>query len=366
MFNGYYQGKRVLVTGHTGFKGGWLSLWLKQLGASVWGISLPAPTDPNLHELIRGHAFAGEIECDIRNLEALTAAVKKVQPQVVFHLAAQPIVRRSYTEPLETFQTNALGTAHLLEALRRLKWNCLTLVITSDKCYENREWEFAYRENDALGGHDIYSMSKAATELVAQAWNRSFFEPDAALGPVATVRAGNVIGGGDYAADRIVPDCIRALADKKPILVRNPAAVRPWQHVLECLSGYLWLAARLAAAGKQSPLAGPFNFGPEPSARQPVRRLVEEILGIWPGEWVDGSQPGSVHEARLLSLSIEKAGGLLGWLPAWEFQEAVRRTVQWYHRRHVSNTPDLLQFSQSQIADYTEAARSKRLAWAAA
>ena len=364
MFNGYYQGKRVLVTGHTGFKGGWLSLWLKKLGASVAGLSLPPPTHPNFHEIISGGTFAEEIECDIRNLESLAAAVKRVQPQVIFHLAAQPIVRRSYAEPLETFNTNAVGTAHLLESIRRLKWNCLTIVITSDKCYENREWEFAYRENDALGGHDIYSMSKAATELVAQAWYRSFFMPDKDLGPVVTVRAGNVIGGGDYALDRIVPDCIRALLDKKPILVRNPAAVRPWQHVLECLSGYLWLGARLGKETKTSPIASPFNFGPEPSARQPVKRLVEEILEIWAGEWVDASQPGNVHEAKLLSLSIEKAAALLGWLPAWDFREAVRRTVEWYHRRHIGKSGDLLAFSQSQIDAYVEAARAKHLAWA--
>jgi CDP-glucose 4,6-dehydratase len=209
MFNGFYQGKRVLVTGHTGFKGGWLSLWLKKLGAEVSGVSLPPPTNPNLHELIKPYAFAAESECDIRNLEALAATVKKARPEVVFHLAAQPIVRRSYADPLETLQTNVLGTAHVLESVRRLDYPCTTIVVTSDKCYENREWEFAYRENDALGGHDIYSMSKGATELVAQAWNKSFFLPNAALGPVVTVRAGNVIGGGDYAQDRIVPDCRR-------------------------------------------------------------------------------------------------------------------------------------------------------------
>src|SRR2546422_232039 len=307
MFDSFYQGKRVLVTGHTGFKGGWLSLWLKKLGALVSGVSLPPTTDPNLREIIKGETFAEEFECDIRNLEALAAAVKRIQPQVIFHLAAQAIVRRSYAEPLETLQTNALGTANLLESVRRAESNCILIVITSDKCYENREWEFAYRENDPLGGHDVYSMSKAATELVAQAWNKSFFVPNPKLGPVATVRAGNVIGGGDYAQDRIVPDCVRALTEKRSILVRNPSAIRPWQHVLECLSGYLWLAARLGQESKNSRLAGAFNFGPEPSARQPVRRLVEEILQDWPGQWVDGSDPKAPHEATLLSLSIEKA-----------------------------------------------------------
>ncbi len=364
MFNGFYQGKRVLVTGHTGFKGGWISLWLKQLGAAVWGVSLPPPTHPNLHEIIHPQAFAGEIECDIRRLDELASGVKRIQPDVIFHMAAQPIVRRSYSEPLETFETNAVGTANLLESVRRADLACILIVITSDKCYENREWDFAYRENDPLGGHDVYSMSKAATELVVQAWNKSFFSPNSNLGPVATVRAGNVIGGGDYAQDRIVPDCVRALIQKQPILVRNPSAVRPWQHVLECLSGYLWLAARLSQEPKTSRLVGAFNFGPEPSARQPVRRLVQEILSGWPGEWVDGSNPTSPHEATLLSLSIEKAGALLGWYPTWGFKEAIQRTMAWYHERHMHQRSKMLQFSIGQIAEYVEAARKKELPWA--
>ena len=273
-------------------------------------------------------------------------------------------MRRSYVEPLETFETNALGTANLLESIRRSELRCILLVVTSDKCYENREWEFAYRENDPLGGHDIYSMSKGATELVVQAWNRSFFIPNPKLGPVATVRAGNVIGGGDYAADRIVPDCVRALIEKKPILVRNPKAIRPWQHVLECLSGYLWLAARLGNETKNSRLASAFNFGPEPSARQPVGRLVEEILKVWPGESVDGSDPNSPHEATLLSLSIEKAGALLGWYPSWDFRAAIQRTVEWYHERHHESNGKMLEFSVAQIDDYVKSAREKELAWA--
>jgi CDP-glucose 4,6-dehydratase len=364
MFLGFYQARRVLVTGHTGFKGGWLSLWLNQLGAKVAGLSLPPPTHPNFYDVIKAHAFAAEIQCDIQRFEPLASAVRQIRPEIVFHLAAQPLVRRSYSEPVETFATNALGTAHLLEAIRRAELNCIVIVITSDKCYENREWEFAYRENDPLGGHDVYSMSKAATELVAQAWRKSFFLPDAKLGPVATVRAGNVVGGGDYAQDRIVPDCVRALIEGKPVLVRNPSAVRPWQHVLECLSGYLWLGARLAQEPKTSRLASAFNFGPEPSARQPVRRLVEEVLRIWPGKWVDGSNSSSPHEASLLSLSIQKARALLGWYPAWDFQNAIQQTVTWYYQRHVANDAQMLESSIHQIEEYVQAASRKELAWA--
>ncbi len=363
MFNGYYSGRRVLVTGHTGFKGAWLSLWLAKLGAKVTGLSLPAPTNPNLHAIIQPGTFVREISLDIRDAQVLAATVKEVQPEIIFHLAAQPIVRLSYTEPLSTLDTNVNGTAHLLEAVRLAAINCVTVCVTSDKCYENREWEFAYRENDPMGGHDVYSMSKGAMELVVAAWNRSFFLPNPALGPLVTVRAGNVIGGGDYAADRIVPDCIRALQAGKPILVRNPFAVRPWQHVLECLSGYLWLGAALAKEGKNSRIASPFNFGPEPSARQPVRRLVEEVLRHWPGKWTDNSSLGSVHEATLLSLSIEKAGAWLQWYPAWNFEEAVKRTIVWYHEAHAQNNPDMQKFSGAQIDDYAAAARTKNLSW---
>ena len=365
MFREFYKGKKVLVTGHTGFKGAWLSLWLKELGAEVIGVSLPAPTNPNLHEIIKAHAFAQEFECDIRDYDRLAGIVQQAKPDVLFHLAAQPLVRRSYALPLETLHTNVLGTAHVLESVRAAGLETMVLIITSDKCYENREWEYAYRERDRLGGHDVYSMSKAVAELVANSWNRSFFLPDEKLGHVVTARAGNVIGGGDYAEDRIVPDSVRALLEGKPILVRNPGAVRPWQHVLECLSGYLWLGACLANDPKGSRLASPFNFGPEPSSRQPVRRLVEQILTGWPGKWIDGSKPGAVHEATLLTLSIEKASALLEWHPVWGFEEAVRETIAWYHARHVGRTEDMLGFSTRQIEGYVSSARAKGLAWAA-
>lgn len=363
MFIGFYQNQRVLVTGHTGFKGGWLSLWLKSLGARVYGLSQPPPTHPNFHEIIQSHVFAGETLCDIRDLNAVAAAVKQVQPDIIFHLAAQPLVRRSYQEPLETFQTNAVGTANLLESVRQAELPCPVIVITSDKCYENREQDYAYVETDPLGGHDVYSMSKAATELVAQSWNKSFFLPHPRLGPVVTARAGNVIGGGDYAADRIVPDCMRALNESRVIQVRNPVAVRPWQHVLECLGGYLWLGARLAREGKTSPLMGAFNFGPDSASQQSVRVLVEAILREWPGEWRDASDPSHPHEARLLSLSIRKAGERLDWHPVWSFSESVSHTVRWYRARHEAKPADMLGLSLSQINEYIETARQKQSPW---
>lgn len=363
MFFGFYQNKHVLVTGHTGFKGAWLALWLKSLGARVHGVSLPPPTNPNFYEIIQNHAFASEAECDIQNFRSLASIVKQIAPEIVFHLAAQPIVRRSYAEPLETFNVNAVGTAHLLESVRQAELPCPVIIITTDKCYENREQDYAYVESDPLGGHDVYSMSKAAAELVTQSWRKSFFQPNDKLGPLATVRAGNVIGGGDYAEDRIVPDCIRALSQSRAISVRNPAAVRPWQHVFECLGGYLWLGVRLGQEGKNSPLAAAFNFGPDAKAQQPVKNLVEAVLREWPGEWKDASDPNHPHEAKLLSLSIKKADALLGWQPVWAFPEAVSQTVRWYRNRHQQLTPDLLGFSLSQINDYVGSARRKNAPW---
>jgi CDP-glucose 4,6-dehydratase len=363
-FNNFYAGKRVLVTGHTGFKGGWLSLWLSRLGAKVCGISLEPPTNPNFYETIRHGVFAWEQESDVCDLKALSAAIKQWKPDIVFHMAAQSLVRRSYANPIETFETNALGTAHLLEAVRSNELPCPVVVITTDKCYENRGEENGYRETDPLGGHDVYSMSKAAAELVVQSWRKSFFQPNPKLGNVASVRAGNVIGGGDYAEDRIVPDCVRALQAGRPILVRNPSATRPWQHVLDCLSGYLWLGACLAAAEKQTPLASAFNFGPGANSHLPVRKLVDEIMKIWPGQWEQISEPNAPHEAGKLNLDISKAAELLQWFPVWSFTEAIQKTIVWYHERHVNKNPDMLNFSLAQIDAFAAAAAARRIRWA--
>ena len=295
MFNHFYPGKKILVTGHTGFKGGWLSLWLNELGAEVHGLSLCPPEAPCFHELISSDRFESETTCDIRDFQCVNDAIGKIQPDVVFHLAAQALVRRSYLDPLETFSSNATGTANLLEAIRANRRECTTVVVTSDKCYENREHEDPYDETDRLGGHDVYSMSKAATELVVQSWNRSFFAKDPEFGPLVTARAGNVIGGGDYSGDRIVPDSIRALAKAEPVLVRNPEAVRPWQHVLECLSGYLWLAAasRARARIRRSP-------HPSTSVRTPIPG--SRCVGLWRKSSPAGRANGLTALRRMRSM----------------------------------------------------------------
>ncbi len=362
-FHNRYAGRRVLVTGHSGFKGSWLTLWLHQLGAEVHGFSLTPPSIPNLHALLAPTTLTRETTGDIRDYDAVKRAVQESRPDFVFHLAAQSLVRRSYADPLETLTTNTLGTAHLLEAVRHAELPCPVIVVTSDKCYENRAWEHGYRETDPLGGHDVYSMSKAATELIAQSWRKSFFDTNTRLGPLATVRAGNVIGGGDYAADRIVPDCVRATLAGRPLGVRNPTATRPWQHVLDCLSGYLWLGARLAESGKDPALNGAYNFGPDARANQPVATLVREFFRHLPGEWRDESLPGAPHEATLLHLSTDKAAARLQWFPTWDFADAVRETAAWYRARHIANA-DMVRYSSEQITRFAAAAAARCLAWA--
>ncbi len=363
MFGGIYNGKRILLTGHTGFKGSWLSLWLRTLGAEVHGYALPPDTTPNLYSVIGADTFASEELTDIRDGGKILAAVKRINPDFIFHLAAQPLVRESYRQPVETMQTNVMGTINLLEAIRQLGRPVTTLIVTTDKCYENVGWNYGYRETDPLGGHDVYSMSKAACELTVAAWRRSFFIPEK-LGPLVTARAGNVIGGGDFAADRIVPDCIRALSAGKSINVRNPHATRPWQHVLDCLSGYLWLAARLHQQDNSSPLASAFNFGPSLQSNQNVRVLVEEILKNWPGQWQDTSDPKAVHEASRLHLSIDKAAALLDWQPTWDFADAIAQTVGWYKQWHDHGTAGLREFTLAQITSFAHAGQNIGNPWA--
>jgi CDP-glucose 4,6-dehydratase len=365
MFGNFYQGRRVLVTGHSGFKGGWLCLWLKRLGASVCGLGLGPPTDPNLHDLLVQAAFDEEIKCDIRDRDGVARAIEQTKPELIFHLAACALVRESYETPVETFETNAIGTLNLLESIRQLELPCAVVVVTSDKCYDNRGWRYGYRESDALGGNDVYSASKAAAELVVNAWRKSFFQGNPKLGQIASARGGNVIGGGDYARDRIVPDCVRALIGKVPIPVRNPAATRPWQHVLDCLSGYLWLGACLGRAEKNSSLASAFNFGPGPLADWPVASLVGQILELWPGSWEQVSKQNAPapSEAERLNLAIDKAASILNWSPTWNVQESVEHTVAWYYRRHVLGKDDMVDFSLDQINQFTLAAQNRQGAW---
>lgn len=329
----FWKGRRVLLTGHTGFKGSWLALWLLELGAELTGLALPPEPGPNLFEQLELADRLDHRIGDIRDGALVRRLVAERQPEVVLHLAAQPLVRRSYAEPLATWDTNVTGTLHLLEAVRLLKHPCTAVLITTDKVYRNNEWLYGYREIDPLGGHDPYSSSKAAAELAIASWRSSFCGSLPHQTPhlrIASARAGNVIGGGDWAADRIVPDAMRALAAGQPIAVRHPAATRPWQHVLEPLGGYLLLAERLSQG--PSSLASAFNFGPQLEANRSVRSLVEEALLHWPGCWVDQSDPTSPHEASLLHLVIDKAHHELGWTPRWPFPTTVERTVRWYRR----------------------------------
>lgn len=366
LFGGVYAGRKVFVTGHTGFKGAWLAEWLLNLGAQVTGYSLPAPTTPALFTQLGLAERLHHVEGDIRDAAKLTRALHQAQPDFIFHLAAQPLVRESYRTPVDTYATNVMGTLHVLEAARNLDRPCALVCITTDKCYENREWVHGYREEDSLGGYDPYSSSKAAAEIAIAAWRRSFFKGHPVQ--VASARAGNVIGGGDWAMDRIVPDCVRALQQQQPIAVRNPRATRPWQHVLEPLSGYLWLAARLHQPSTiPTPLASAFNFGPGHDANRCVSELVGEILKHWPGKWVDHSDPHAVHEANLLQLATDKANALLGWAPVWSFAEAVRETIQWYRATSADAARRAVhQLTLRQIAEYEIAAAQKQAVWARA
>lgn len=364
-FTETYQNRRVLVTGHTGFKGSWLCEWLLSLGAQVVGLSLPADGTGTLFTDLALGPRLTDLRGDVRDLAAVERVVREWKPDFVFHLAAQPLVRLSYDDPHGTFETNVIGTINLLEALRRLDHPCAAIMVTTDKCYENREWVHSYREVDPLGGHDPYSASKAAAEICVSSYIRSFFQKHPVR--VATARAGNVIGGGDWASDRIVPDTIRALMQGSPVRLRNPRSTRPWQHVLEPLSGYLCLAAAIhrapeAPAAERLALCSAFNFGPTLSSNVPVQRLVEEILQLWPGEWQDASISGNVHEAHRLNLSIDKANHLLGWQPVWTLPETVRHTVQWYHQWNAHG--DVSSLTRLQIETYTADARRIAVDWA--
>ena len=356
LFSGRYEGRRVLITGHTGFKGSWLALWLNELGAKVVGLALPPKGTPNHWDLLR--LGAPEHRQDIRDAEALTRALHDIRPEIVFHLAAQSLVRRSYHSPLETWHTNAIGTANLLEACRHTHGVSAIVVVTSDKCYENLEQGRPYREGDRLGGHDPYSASKAGAELVTASYRDSFFrEPGSPL--VATARAGNVIGGGDWSEDRLIPDLVRAHAAQAPLEIRSPRSTRPWQHVLESLSGYLLLGEMLLE-GRPS-VASAWNFGPEPEGNQTVAAVLDRLREHWPDlTWrhAHGPQP---HEAGLLSLDISRARTELGWRPVWNLGEALGATARWYRSFYGTGRVS----SREQLGEYVHAARAGGAAWAA-
>jgi CDP-glucose 4,6-dehydratase len=339
----FWFGRRVLLTGHTGFKGSWLLLWLHHLGAHVWGYALepdgPRSLFNDLIQDLRPKSGFEHLIGDVADAESLAELVKSSQPEVVIHLAAQPLVRRSYLDPIGTWETNVNGCLHLLEALKPLDHPCAVVMVTTDKVYQNRDWSHGYRETDRLGGHDPYSASKAAAELAIASWRSSFCGQGSHQTPhlrIATARAGNVIGGGDWAEDRIVPDAIRALAAQQPIIVRNPLATRPWQHVLEPLGGYLRLAQALLC--DDEPPCGAFNFGPTLSSNRSVQELIATILSHWQGSWLDQRDLSALHEAQLLHLQIDKAHHRLGWSPRWDYSTSVQRTVNWYHLHHQGNS----------------------------
>ena len=335
-----FKGRSVFLTGHTGFKGSWLSIWLNRLGARVTGYALKPCTAPNNFDASRvREILADHHEADIRDRNALEGAIRAAAPDFVFHLAAQALVRESYRDPRETHEVNVIGTAAVLDAVRALNKPCVVVAVTTDKCYENREHVWGYRETDALGGHDPYSASKAAAELVISSYRRSFFAPSklSAHGvKLASARAGNVIGGGDWSKDRIVTDVIRSLAEGRPVAVRSPRAIRPWQHVVEPLSGYLMLAAKMDSSHDPA-FCDAWNFGPAQGTELPVGELVDQFCKVWgDGSWDDKSDPHQPHEAGCLRLNIEKAIWNLGWRPRWNIATTIDRTAQWY-KAHASN-----------------------------
>lgn len=365
MFNNFYQNKKVLLTGNTGFKGSWLSLWLNQLGAEVYGISNEVPTNPSLFELAILEKNSKHYFEDIRNLEAIKTIIHKVEPDVIFHLAAQPIVKRSYDYPIETMTTNIIGTANVLEAARGLKNKCTFISITSDKCYENVEWEWGYRENDTLGGKDPYSASKAAAEFVIKTYYESYFKSENSNIRLCSVRAGNVIGGGDWAANRLIPDIYRAWSKNQSVEIRSPHSTRPWQHVLEPLSGYLSLGQHLSNQNELNGLS--FNFGPNASQNHSVLDVLNELKRYWSKteaeELFTIKAANNFHEAGLLKLNCDRALHLLNWKPAMDFYTTLSMTAKWYNHFYNENAKDIHSFTLNQINQYSEIAAKHNAQW---
>lgn len=353
----FWRGKRVFLTGHTGFKGSWLSLWLQSLGAQVHGLALEPPTTPNLFtEAQVAIGMASHTIGDIRDLATVQQAMQASQADIVIHMAAQPLVRLSYAEPVETYAANVMGTVHVLESVRHTPSVKAVVVVTTDKCYENKEWLWGYREDEPMGGHDPYSNSKGCAELVTSAYRRSFFQEKGIA--LASARAGNVIGGGDWATDRLVPDILRAFEQNQPVIIRNPHATRPWQHVLEPLSGYLTLAERLYSDGLT--FAEGWNFGPKEDDARPVQWIVEHMVRSW-GNDASWKQDGGVHphEANYLKLDISKAQARLGWQPQWSLAAALAHITTWHQAWLVND--DMKKLCLTQIQQYSLAINSEAI-----
>lgn len=354
-FGAVYQGRRILVTGHTGFKGSWLTLWLQALGAEVAGLALDPPSEPSHWTLL--DLPIADHRADIRDEQSVKDVMARERPQIVFHLAAQPLVRRSYTEPITTWATNVMGTANVLEGIRQTSTVKAVVVVTTDKCYENREWAWAYRERDRLGGHDPYSASKAGAELVAASYRRAFFAESG--GPLlATARGGNVIGGADWSQDRLIPDLVRSLESGESLVIRSPHATRPWQHVLDCLSGYLVLGQRLLEG--RANCAQAWNFGPDQSGVRTVADVLGDLKRDWPRlQWEITADP-QPHEAGLLQIDSAKARSNLRWRPVWNYDEAIHHTAAWYRKWLESGEVTSLM----QLARYSADAAAAGLDWA--
>ena len=373
-FNGFYEHKKVLVTGDTGFKGAWLAYWLKHLGAEIYGLAREPNTHPSLFEILALRNEISHTTLDVRDAESVKTYVCDIRPDIVFHLAAQSLVRLSYEIPIETIQTNVIGSANLLSALGAAGYSdsnpCAVVVVTSDKCYENREVCEAYREIDPMGGYDIYSASKGAAELIVASWRRAFFTRHDGLAPailLATCRAGNVIGGGDWAPERLAVDCFKALGRGESIAVRNPCSIRPWQHVLEPLSGYLQIGALLAAHREQHEIyCSGWNYGPGRQSERTVAELCDCIIKHWgSGSWTHAGEADARHEAHFLKLSINKAWYYMGWEPVWDFEKTVAETAAWYRMGHecAYDSDVMTKKTEEQIELYMQDAASKSLRW---
>lgn len=362
-FSNYYKNKKVLVTGHTGFKGSWLITWLQLMGAEVSGISLDPLSSPSHFEVGNMKKSIRDLRIDIRDSYSIEKAILEIKPDFVFHLAAQALVRKSYINPLETWETNVMGTLNVLEALKKYDSPCSCVIITSDKCYDNIEWIWGYRENDVLGGPDPYSASKGAAEIAIKSHIKSYFPKDTSNVRIASARAGNVIGGGDWAEDRIIPDCVTAWSKKQSVDLRNPNATRPWQHVLEPLSGYLVLATQLS----QNPnLHGePFNFGPPANQNHSVLELVQKMSEYWDlVKWRDVSKERTgPYESGLLKLNCDKALAMLKWTAVLGFEETVKLTAEWY-KSYYNHPDEIIQTTLDQIKEYQSIAKNKSLEWA--